>query len=95
LDAYFVDGKAITEDEVNVALDEAVFEVMAAVVVIQSVLVTNECAIVESCKVGRDTKRHSLVPHRSFARLWRRVLYHCIVHVTVKVIAKFHHNLNM
>lgn len=76
LGAYFVDGATIAEDEVDVTLDEAVFEVMATSVVIQSVLVAKECALIERCDVGRHSQCYSLASYSSRWWPWCRILHH-------------------
>lgn len=57
---HIVNGKTVTEDEVDAPLDVTILEVMAAVMVIQRVLVADDGAVVERCVVGGDAKRHCL-----------------------------------
>lgn len=67
---HIVDGKTVTKDEVDAPLDVAILEVMAAVMVIQRVLVADDGALVERCVVGGDAKRHCLHANSS-RRRWR------------------------
>lgn len=67
---YFVVRSTISKDEVNRSTDVAILEVMAAVMVIQRVLVADDGAVVERCIVGGDAKRHSLHANSSWRR-WR------------------------
>lgn len=67
---YFVHGEAVPKDEVNTALNEAIFEVMATIMVIQSILIPKNCTVVESCHVRSDPKCHSLHPYSSWWWSW-------------------------
>ena len=67
---HIVNGKTVTKDEVDAPLDVAILEVMAAVMVIQRVLVADDGAVVERCVVGGDAKRYCLHANSSWRR-WR------------------------
>jgi hypothetical protein len=73
-DRYLVERQAVAEDEVDGALDVAVFEVVAARMVVQSVLAAHEAAAVERRCVPCDPQRHCLLPYCSRWRDGRRVL---------------------
>ena len=71
---YLVERQAIAEDEVDGALDVAIFEVVATLMVVQSILTAHEAAAVECRGVACDSQRHCLLPYCSCWRKWRRVL---------------------
>lgn len=71
---YLEQGEAVAEDEIDGSLDEAVFVVMPAHVIVQRVLRPQESAPHEGRRVRRYPERHRLLPHRSRRRHRRRVL---------------------
>lgn len=71
---YLVERQAVAEDEVNGTLYEALFEVMATDMVIQSILATYKPAAVESSCVSCNSKCHCLLPYCSCRRYGSRIL---------------------
>ena len=63
---YLIDGLTVPEDEVHGALDEAVLEVMASLVVVQRVLCSVECTIVNGRMITRNLECDRLPSHYSW-----------------------------
>lgn len=70
---YLVERSAVAEDEVDGALDEAVVEVVKALVVVECVLSTDEATVVEGGFCAGDSQRHRLASNGSHF-MWSRVL---------------------
>ena len=62
---YLVEGPPIAENKVDGSLNIAVFEVVAALVVVECVLGSVELAVVEGAFVTGDAESHGLPPHGS------------------------------
>ena len=71
---YLVERQAIAEDEIDGALDVAILEVVATLMVVESILAAHEAAVVERRGVACDSERHCLLPYRPCWRDGRRVL---------------------
>ena len=76
---YRVEGPAEAEDEVDAATDEAVLEVMEALVVVQRVLPAVDGAVVHRHLAPAHPQRHRLPSMRS-RRRHRRVVLLIIMH---------------
>jgi hypothetical protein len=72
--AYVVKGASVTEDEVDGALDEAILEVVPALVITEGVLGAHETATVECGHVARDAECGSLPSINSRRRRWNCIL---------------------
>jgi hypothetical protein len=73
--AALVDGLAVSEDEVDGALHEAVLEVVTACLVVQRVLGSVERAAVESAVISLDSQCDGLLPNSSTGWCRCRVLH--------------------
>lgn len=86
--AYMKDGQTIPEDEVNAALNEAVLVIVTTIVIIQGVLVADDCAVMEGRIVGCHAKRNCLHSDRS---RWRCRC--CILPSTLHIVYQLPHVL--
>lgn len=71
---YLVQRSSISKNKVYRAFDIAVLEVVSAVVIIQSILESEELTIVKGSHVCADAKCHSLFTNRAGRWCRRRVL---------------------
>lgn len=71
---YLVEGSSVSEDEIDGALDVAIFEVMATTVVVESVLSAEESAAPKCRLVSADSNRHRLCSDVARPWNWRHIL---------------------
>ena len=81
---YLVEGSSVAKDEIYGALDVAIFEVMAATVVVKSVLSAKESAAPKSRLVSTDSNRHPLCSDVSRRWNWRHILPNVLIFSLIK-----------